>query len=704
MLRYSLTIFLGAFLLFQVQPIAAKLLLPRYGGVAAVWLTSMLFFQLVLLLGYLYAHLLRRMSNPRGTWLVQTALAGIGCATLPIGLRALGDDASTGVIAWPVIVQLTAMVGLVFFAVSATGPLVQYWQALSHPERSPFRLYALSNFGSLAGLLTYPLLIEPRAGVDWQRWAWSLGYGAYVLLVATSGWQVRGLKAHPEEWGGAESSDRPSWRRVGWWLLLTAIASAMLMAATNLLCQEVASFPFLWVLPLTAYLLTFMICFERPLWYRRRLAVSLLLASGLMTLILFHLGTMVSLVWHMLGFTLVSFATALVCHGELERSKPAPQHLTFYFLMVSLGGLLGSAAVVLGMPQLLQRFFEFQGALLLATAVGTLATVVGLCRQQGRFGWQAGAWLFAGLFLALICVSSVLIARGADRSGGIVERKRSEYGLVAVAEKSNYREMINGQTRHGRQFLAEDKRDQPLDYYDATSGVGLAIQFLQRERGLNPAGGTRPLKIGVIGLGGGVLATWLRPGDAMRFYEVNPQVVDLAGRWFAYLAEARGETSVVVGDARVELERELRTGSQQFDLLVVDAFCSDSIPAHLLTRECQRLYWEHLQPEGILAVHISNRYLDLRPVLLDCGGMEGVSPYLFVRQRTGPDVQECTWVLLSRSASLAGDVEVRQQTTAWPTVRPVVWTDDFNSVWPLIDWNFWVDWGGLSSETRTRNK
>jgi len=704
MLRYCLTIFLGAFLLFQVQPIAARLLLPKYGGVAAVWLTSMLFFQLVLLLGYLYVHLLRRLTGPRGAWLAQSLVIGLGCLTLPIGIRAVSWEVEGSEIAGPVIVQLAGMVGLVFFAVSATGPLIQSWQALSHPHRSPFRLYALSNLGSLAGLLAYPLVVEPTWGVEHQRWAWSVGYVVYGLLLLSSGWQVRGMKAYPLEWHVAGAGSRPTWPHVCWWLLLTAIASAMLMSATNLLCQEVASFPFLWVLPLTAYLLTFMICFERPAWYQRRLAVSLLLGSGLLSLVLFHLGTVASLVWHMVGFTLVSFATAFVCHGELERAKPSAEHLTFYFLMVSLGGLLGSAVVVLLLPHWLVRFFEFQGTLLLATGIGVLATVVGLCRQQGRFGWQAGGWLFAGLFLGWMCVASVLITQAADKTEGIVERRRSEYGLVAVSDNGVYREMINGQTRHGRQFLSGPKRTTPIDYYDSTSGVGIAMQFLQSRAEGEGDSAQRPLRIGVIGLGGGVLATWLRAGDMMRFYEVNPQVVELAESWFGYLAESPGETAVVTGDARVELERELRSGSQQFDLLIVDAFSSDSIPAHLLTRECQRLYWEQLRPDGVLAVHISNRYLDLRPVLLDCGGVVGVKPLLFERRRTGPDVQECSWVLLSKNESLLADPRVREHQTQWPGGTPLVWTDDFNSVWPLIDWKFWVDWTSLQGEKRGRGK
>jgi hypothetical protein len=702
MLRYSLTIFLGAFLLFQIQPIAAKLLLPRYGGVAAVWMTAMLFFQFVLLLGYLYVHLLQRWAGPKAAWLIQSAIAMLVCVTLPIAELNLSESSVPETLTWPVLGQLTRMVGALFFAVSATGPLIQWWQSISHPQRSPFRLYALSNLGSLAGLLVYPLLVEPNTGLDWQRQAWSWCYLAYVVLLIASGYQVWCAQPALVEQETSESTPLKGIQIV-WWLLLTAVASSMLMSSTNLLCQEVASFPFLWVLPLTAYLLTFMICFECPQWYRRRPAILLLLGSGLVSLLLFHLGTVASLVWHMLGFTAVCFSTAFVCHGELERAKPSSNHLTLFFLVVSIGGLLGSCLVVLLMPQLLTRYFEFQGTLLLASLIGAGAVVYALVKRDARFGWQAGGWLFSGLFVALMCLSSVLISQTSDKNDGIVFRNRSEYGLVAVADNGKFREMINGQTRHGRQFLAQELRSKPIDYYDLTSGVGLAFQYLQ-DRVSRDETGTRPLKTGVIGLGGGVLATWLRPGDEMRFYEVNPQVVDLANQWFSYLAEAKGKTSVAVGDARVQLRRELSEGSQQFDLLVVDAFSSDSIPAHLLTRECHQLYWEHLKPDGILAIHISSRYLDLRPVLLDCGGVEGVKPYLFERRRTGPDVQECVWVLLTRDGELKSDQRVAAVQSAWPAGEKLVWTDNFNSVWPLIDWSFWVDWSSLRPDQRTRSK
>jgi hypothetical protein len=335
--------------------------------------------------------------------------------------------------------------------------------------------------------------------------------------------------------------------------------------------------------------------------------------------------------------------------------------------------------------------------------IGAAAVVYGLVKRDARFGWQAGGWLFAGLFVALMCFSSILISQTSDKNDGIVFRNRSEYGLVAVADNGKFREMINGQTRHGRQFLAAERRAEPIDYYDLTSGVGVAFQFLQ-DRNSKLATGSQALKTGVIGLGGGVLATWLRQGDEMRFYEVNPQVVDLANKWFGYLAEAKGKTSVAVGDARVQLRLELAEASQQYDLLVVDAFSSDSIPSHLLTRECHELYWKHLKPDGILAIHISNRYLDLRPVLLDCGGVAGVKPYLFERRRTGPDVQECVWVLLTRDAGLESDKRVVAVRTAWPAGERLVWTDNFNSVWPLIDWRFWVDWSSLRPDQRTRGK
>lgn len=693
MVRYGLTIFLGAFLLFQIQPLAAKLLLPEFGGVAAVWTTAMVFFQLVLLGGYAFVHGLQRIGGPRTVYAVQVGLLCLAAATLPISTSGWAPPWESNFLAWPVATRLASQVGAVFFVIATTGPLVQLWQAQTHPARSPFRLYALSNFGSLLGLVSYPLWVEPLLGLHRQTWLWSLGYVVYAILMIASGWQT----VSQGRWQIVEAKNAPAARvpsaQISVWLLLTALASAILMATTNLLCQEVASFPFLWVLPLTVYLLTWMICFERPEWYRRRPCVLVLYVSGLGCLILFHLGTSAALIWHVWAFPTFCFAAGMICHGELERRKPARQNLTLFFLVVSLGGLLGSVLVVLVMPQVFTRFFEFHFLLILVLFLAMLATGRGLARRHGSFGWQAGGWIFSGLFVVLIAGSSLWYSIAADQRNGILARRRSEYGLVAVSDNQVFREMINGQTRHGRQFHDTRKAHQPIDYYDPQTGVGIAFEYLHQKS--QPDG---KLKTGVIGLGGGVLATWLRPGDSMRFYEINPQVVELARTYFTYLDDAAGVTEIVIGDARIELERELRQGSQQFDLLIVDAFTSDSIPVHLLTREGLAVYWQHLQADGVLALHVSNRYLNLLPVAWDAGQSAGVNALLFERRSQNPDVQECTWVLLTRRTDEDFQPMVAARATPWPALTPVVWTDDLNSVGPLIDWSFWVDWSTLRDE------
>jgi hypothetical protein len=288
-----------------------------------------------------------------------------------------------------------------------------------------------------------------------------------------------------------------------------------------------------------------------------------------------------------------------------------------------------------------------------------------------------------------------VLAISADERNGIIFRGRSEYGLLAVSDNESFREMINGRTYHGRQFHDELRRMQPNDYYDRTSGVGIAMQALREIRSnLGVQSFRRPVRIGVIGLGGGVLATWAEKGDEIRFYEVNPQVVELAHTYFTYLKDSPGKTSVVVGDARVQLEQELATsGANNFDILIVDAFNSDSIPVHLLTRECLQLYWKHLKADGILAIHISNRYLDLLPIIVDCREQLGMPVMLFDRRSADGSEVECTWVVLSRNGNFFLNNLVNERMSVWPDdIEPIVWTDDFNSVWQLIDWSIWIDW------------
>lgn len=689
MFRYCLAVLLGAGLLFLVQPMMGRLMVPSFGGLAIVWTTSVVVYQILLLGGYLWAHALQRWTSPRTGFLLHSGLLILATLTLPPRIGTFDGMELAGSLPLQVGWQLLVAIGPVFFLLSATGPLVQAWQSTSHPGRNPYRLYALSNAGSLIGLLAYPTLIESGMGLSDQVWFWSLGFGLFAASLIAAGGQIW----NQPRWHGVEE-DSPAggigesagFLRIAVWVLLPAVASGLMLSITTVLCQEVTSFPFLWVLPLAVYLVAWMIAFDRPRWYRRRPAYLMLVATGMAGLLLQILGNDVSIVIHMIVLAACCFVGSLICLGELERSKPPARELTFFWAMTSVGGLLGGLLVVLGAPRWLDGFYEFHLSLAAALVVGYAVVVVGVGQaRRPRLDWQSGLWSLLGLLLLGMLGTSFFQMEAIARKQGMLYVVRSDYGSMSVWEKPGYRYIQSGQTMHGRQFSDRGLRFQPLDYYAPDRAVGLAVTAL-RERN------DRGLRIGVIGLGSGCLSAWARPGDRIRFYELNPDVVGIAWKWFDWLPEARRlktlEEPVVVGDARMQLAAESKRGDRQkLDLLVVDAFTSDSIPVHLLTRECMDLYWQHLVPQGILAVHISNRNLDLRPALLACDEPEKKrTALLFEHAADDRNDYGCTWVLIGNRDLLAG-AGLSGKATAWPAgLQPVRWTDDFNSVLPLVNW------------------
>jgi len=696
MLGYCVTIFLGAFLLFVVQPLMGRLMLPSFGGVAIVWTTSVLMFQTLLLAGYCWAHLLRLFLSPRTGMLVHSGFLIASAFLLPLALPSGTQIDPDQSLSWQVAWLLLLSVGAPFVLLSATSPLLQSWQSASHPHSSPYRMYALSNVGSLAGLLGYPLVIEFTLGLSTQTRWWSVAFVAYVLSLVWSGRQVWGLREWPAknpDTGPASPADTevPRAKVKLWWILLTAIASALMLATSTVLCQEVASFPFLWVLPLAAYLVAWIIAFEKPNWYSRRVAQRSMLVCGIAGLILWHLGTSVSISIHMVVMPLLVFAGSLVCLGELERSKPPVRQLTLFWMLTSVGGLLGGFLVVAVAPEIFDGYFEFHVSLGLAIAVGAIAVSRELLQKERRLGWRLGGWIFGSLIALSILATSFFQFNTYARRDGMVYLARTDYGLVSVWESGGYRSIVNGQTIHGRQSLDESSRYELTDYYAPSRGIGLAIEALKRERGEQEQERRGAIRLGVIGLGSGCLSAWAEAGDKIRLYELNPEVVDVAWEWFSWLPHARDlgtlDGPVIVGDARVRLEQELQTGGpHQFDILVVDAFTSDSIPAHLLTEECLRMYWMHLRPDGILAIHITNRNIDLRGVLVNNSPKAKIQPLLFESPATPENEFGCTWVLAGRPEVLQG-LGLVAKSTPWPEgIQPVPWTDDFNCVMWLVDW------------------
>lgn len=708
---FAITIFAAAFLLFIVQPTVARMVLPWFGGSAAVWTVAMLFFQVLLLLGYLYAHAVQRLPG-RGFLALHLPLLALSLLSLPLLPAAHWKPTGAEDPTLRLLALLAATVGLPYFLLSTTGPLMQariHAAGLggSPSAGGPYRLYALSNLGSMLALLSYPIVVEPGLTTRMQGWGWSTGYAAFALLSGASlvlsfrfapgGGAARGAPA-PEGRAGEESgredetprrADRrrsrsraaaPATGAPGGvagpvnWLLLSATAVTLLLGVTNQLCQDVAAVPFLWVLPLVLYLSTFILCFDGRGWYRRGPFLGLLpvaIAAMGYALIPERLGQLAVIGVLSAGL----FVCCMVCHGELHRLRPDPAKLTGFYLAISAGGAAGGFFVALLAPRLFSEYDE------LPLGLAFLGALVLACLRRDPSSRFHRARLHPGWLLAvaaLLVFSVLVVYRMQAVRGSSRVMERNFYGILRVRDRwngsSTVRTMLHGMTNHGEQVLEPGRGRVPTTYYGRSSGAGRAL-----ERVLSP--GAKPAHVGVVGLGAGTLAVYGRPGDRFRFYEINPLVVEVARSEFTFLADCRAEVAVVPGDARLTLERE---EPQQFDLLAVDAFSGDSIPVHLLTLEAFARYERHLAPGGVLAVHVSNRFLDLPPVVSLAARSRGLEARL-VRSEAGADASAAAWMLLTTDPGLFDDPELRE--AARPVVPPASlkpWTDDYSNLLRII--------------------
>jgi tetratricopeptide (TPR) repeat protein len=705
MLVYALTIFTGAFLLFQVQPLIGKYILPWFGGGPGVWTTCLLFFQVLLLGGYAYAHFTSRWLKPRSQAICHLILLIAALTWLPITPADTWKPDGTGNPTWQILGLLTMSLGLPYFVLSATGPLMQQWFSRTHPGASPYRLYALSNVGSLLALVSFPIYFETQFTRKTQAMLWAWGLVLYAVGCggcAIKLWQAEkslNAKAQPPEIeranqkpeaGIPESHSQPhkearlpqsltySTLDKFLWLLLPACASVLLLATTNMMCQEVAVIPFLWVLPLALYLLSFIICFDSPRWYARiPFALALTAAWGGIGWALFNAAE--ASVYLQLGIYSVGlFICCMVCHGELYRLKPDPQHLTGFYVMIAAGGALGGIFVAVAAPLIFTSYFELHWGLLFS---GLLLLLVCL-RDQNRASlnrWRllTCAWLLTGL----LALGIALWFQAHKLEDMMVYRSRNFYGVLSVYElhkneaKLHQLQLTHGRTLHGLQLTDAAQAAWPTTYYGEKSGVGLAEQAL-------PTGSRR---IGVIGLGAGTLAAYARTGDNLRFYEINPEVCRLAGSWFTYLKNCAGKVEIIHGDARLSLERE---APQNFDLLVLDAFNSDSIPVHLLTKEAFAIYRRHLKSKGIIAVHVSNRSLNLEPVVVKLARFFDYKVVTIdsVAPRDKPWIRDAVWMLLSHDEDIIGSPTIRlaARTSETDPAGIPLWTDDFASLFQIL--------------------
>lgn len=754
---------LSAFLLFQVQPIISKYILPWFGGSPGVWTTCMLFFQIVLFAGYAYAHSLTLLPR-KWQGIVHGLLLGAAIAMLPIAPGDAWKPTGEEDPALRILVLLLASVGLPYFVLSSTSPLVQVWFTRTTGGGNPWRLYALSNVGSLVALLSYPLFFEVNWDVVEQTTLWSVAFGAFVILSISGVWMdrthaVEAAAKPPEVIDTA--ADHPGWWRRVQWVLLPALASSVLLAATNHVCQDVAVIPFLWVVPLSLYLLTFIICFEHERWYARVPVLWVVPAL----LVVFYTCTQENLekaswwnfywmpnyLWE-LGWAFgAMFLACMVCHGELTRLKPAPRRLTEFYLLMSAGGALGGLFVSLGAPRLFTTFAEWPISLILVFALAALVLLRGVWKVKSVWQWvimgvitllmtAEGWWLnksgalkkvkleeiqgdiqaqlavpmwVIGATAAVVVVCILILAARSLRRGvraalvsvlllcvqfavtlavmcdlGFseeekLERVRNFYGMLSVTEDYDsglgapYRQLTNGGIIHGMQNLGEGMRDDPTTYYGPTTGIGKALNSIKD----NPKA-----RVGVVGMGAGTVSCYAEKGQTYRFYDINPDVVRIAQKHFTYLEdlEARGATlQIRIADARLAMDHE---PDQGFDVLLLDAFSGDSVPVHLLTLEAFAIYKRHMKPDGIIAVHITNRYLVLAPVIAKIAAEMGYRTTRIATESDGGDHDSTDYMLLTNNgAFLAATPEdlVGDEVELKHDVR--LWTDRYHNLLRILD-------------------
>ncbi len=682
-------VFLGAFLLFQIQPMISKYILPWFGGAPLVWATCLVFFQLTLLGGYAYAHLLVSRVPPRGQALVHAALLLLALAALPGTPAESWKPSGSELPTTRILAMLLTSIGLPYFVLSSTSPLVQAWIARHRHGIVPYRLFSLSNLASIFGLLSYPFLIEPAIGLRQQFSVWSALYTVYTacmlaLIAYTFLRRQAAAFAGPSESALAEedTSIGSPWKRRFTWIGFAACPSLLFLAVTNHLTEDVAPVPFLWVLPLVIYLLTFVICFEYPQrlplgvlrWASVALVVTLAL-SFVMPLLL------TSYIPEMALYCTALFVMGLFCHAELYARRPAPRQLTEFYLMVSVGGALGGCFVGLLAPFLFSGYYEIYAGLALCGMLAFLVeTEQAKARKHGKL--EISPSVAVPLFVAALAAAIPFAIAGETH----LRQERNFFGAITVtdivpkatfdqSEGDEYRRLDHGSTRHGLQFTKPPLRCQPTTYYGRKGGVGLLLATLER---------TKPsLRVGVIGLGVGTLAVYARPADHYTFYEINPLIEAVAREDFTYLDQCTSGAAVKMGDARVGLERENPNG---YDLLVVDAFSGDSIPTHLLTREAFQIYRKHLAPGGVLALNISNRYLQLGPVV--AAGAEAIGYKAgFILGHGDEDLGTFTshWAILVPDAALFAAPALRSQIDATPQPAELIrWTDDYSNLFRVL--------------------
>lgn len=684
-MNFLFVIFLSAFLLFQVQPLIAKQILPQFGGGAAVWTACMLFFQALLFIGYLYTHMLTKLHSVKVQAYIHIVIIVCCWLFLPISLVDIGlsEEKLTRSPLAGIVILLAASVGLPYFLLATTGPLLQRWLSIIKLKALPYKLYSLSNAGSLLALLSFPFVFEPILTVSQQSSYWSVLFVVMSLfllaLCVHIAKQNLTMKMHSSLIDKTQRSDESSFLKAILWLFLAAVGVILLISTTNAMTQNLPPVPFLWIMPLCLYLLSFIICFHSPHWYVRWYCFAFFAIAGVVGLLMYFIGSQFGIVSQIFIYAAIMFSGCMICHGELAKLQPKVEKLTFYYLMIALGGFLGSAFVTFIAQQVFQQFSEYP--------LGIIAVFVLMaCSVQADTERKSGL-MMANVGTALVLAISFYYLNQAFIKTNVYS-ERNFYGIISVKDVNidgkMERRLIDGTTSHGTQSLEAGASLTPLSYYRKNTGVGVALAVLQKKGELNG------IHVGVVGLGAGTLAAYGDKNDKFHFYELNPAVIRAANHYFSYLSKSKAAISISQGDARVTLNRQLaKVGSQQFDLLVIDAFAGDAVPQHLLTQEAFELYFQHLKPGGILAFHVSNSHLDLARLVNDTAASLGKFSRYFFTKASSEYQNDAQWLLLSNDQvslnqslfQLYSSQDLLQKT---PDGQEVIWTDDHSNLLSVL--------------------
>jgi MFS family permease len=688
-MQYFISVFISAFLIFQIQPIISKIILPWFGGGASVWTTCMLFFQFFLLIGYLYAYLLTKILKVKHQIVVHLVFLLCSLFLLPYNISDIQNTLSSGPPTWAVLKVLFLGLGFPYLILSANTPLLQHWFTRETNGANPYRLYAISNIGSFLALVSYPVLIEPFMTLDWQVKLWSSIYYLFVLLVAWIFFIVakqNNKDSHfiPEH----IINPKVGSFRLTLWFMLSALGVVLLVSTTNALTQNVPPVPFLWLAPLAIYLLTYVVTFSNLGIYVRYLWLPFFMLLSFVALLIYFIGGQFDIITQLLIYLLILLCGCMICHGELNSLKPKQGNTTLFYLVLSGGGVFGSFLVSFVAKSVFDEFLEFPLAIF---SVLVLATASLLWNKQDILADAKP--ILSGVnhrHLSILAAGSAVVALvwllafsklNNQYQQYDIAKARNFYGILTVKDitkdKVNERRLIDGTTSHGSQSLPLSKSAVPLSYYRPGTGVQLVIEELSSDS---------KLQVGIIGLGVGALAAYGQPGDHYTFYEINPLVSDFAHKYFSYLDRSQAEVEVKLGDARVSLQHELDLGQNNgFDLLIIDAFSGDLIPTHLMTHEAFLLYQQHIKTQGVMALHLSNRHLSLLPVIIQHSITLDMQVMLFETPGNGNE-HDAQWVVLTTNSRITQSPNLiyQQSVISKEQYKKVLWTDDYSSLLPIL--------------------